>query len=141
VPIEDNKCLFPLNYADDQVKIAQDADDLEFILKRLNKAYREGGLTINFNKTEFIAIRTDQEFHINIEENVRIKQVQNFKYLGVSLNKKGINLKDSVNKICKGRQITGCLNSKWWNKNIPLDTKMWLGKAMVESVACYACEA
>ena len=64
--------------------------------------------TINFNKTEFIAINTDQEFHINLEENVTIKQVQNFKYLSVSLNKKRINLKDIVNKTCKGRQIIGC---------------------------------
>ena len=68
----------------------QDADDLEFILKRLNKAYKEWGLTINFNKTEFIAINTAQEFHINIEENVTTKQVQNFNYLDVSLNKKCI---------------------------------------------------
>jgi Reverse transcriptase (RNA-dependent DNA polymerase). len=35
---EENKCLFSLNYADDKVIIAQDADDLDFILKRLNKA-------------------------------------------------------------------------------------------------------
>ena len=97
VPVEEKKCLFSLN----QVIIAQDADNLEFILKRLNKAYKEGSLTINFNKTEFIAINTDQEFHINVKENVTIKWVQNFKYLGVSLNKKGINSKDIVNKICK----------------------------------------
>jgi Reverse transcriptase (RNA-dependent DNA polymerase). len=82
-----------LNYADDQVIIAQDADGLEFILKRLNKAYKEGGFTINFNKTEF---------HINVEENFTIKQVQNCKYLGISLNEKGMNSKDIVNKICKG---------------------------------------
>ena len=36
MPIGENKCLFSLNYADDQAIIAQDADDLEFILKRLN---------------------------------------------------------------------------------------------------------
>ena len=41
-PIEENKFLFSLNYADDQVIIAQDAEDLELILKRLNKAYKEG---------------------------------------------------------------------------------------------------
>ena len=45
---------------------------------------KEWGLTINFNKTQLLAINTDQEFHINIEENVTIKQVQNFKYLAVS---------------------------------------------------------
>ena len=60
------------------------------ILEHIQYIYKEGGLTINFNKTEFIAINTDQEFHINIEEIVTIKQVQNFKYLGVNLNKKGI---------------------------------------------------
>ena len=50
VPIEESKCLCSLNYADDQVIIAQDAHNLEFILKRLNKAYKEGGLTINLIK-------------------------------------------------------------------------------------------
>jgi len=87
VPIEEIKFQFSLIYADDQVIIAQDAEDFEFILKRLNKAYKEGGLTINFNKTEFIALNTDQGLHIHIEENVTVKQVQNFKYLGVNLNK------------------------------------------------------
>ena len=60
--------------------------------------------------------------------------------MGISLNKKGINSKDTVNKIFKGRQIVGCLNSLWWDKNISLDTKKRLGKAMVEQVACYGCE-
>ena len=47
---------------------------------------------------------------------------------------------DIVNKICKGKQIIGPLNSLWRDKNISLDTKKLLGKAMVESVACYGCE-
>ena len=49
VPTEENKCQFPLNYAD-QVIITHDADDLEFILKILNEACIEWGLAINFNK-------------------------------------------------------------------------------------------
>ena len=77
VPIE-NKYLFSLNYADDQAILAKVSDDLEFISIRLNKAYKEGGLTINLNETEFITFNIDQEFHISIEENVTIKQVQNF---------------------------------------------------------------
>ena len=46
VPIEENKCLFFINYGDDEVIIAQDADDLEFILNRLKKAYKELDLSI-----------------------------------------------------------------------------------------------
>ena len=74
-PIEENKFLFSLNY-DDQVIIAQDAEDLEFILKRLNKAYKEFGLIINLNKTEFIPTNTDQEFHINTEENAQLSKLR-----------------------------------------------------------------
>ena len=37
VPIEENKCLFSPNYIDDQ-----DADDLQFILRRLNTAIMNG---------------------------------------------------------------------------------------------------
>ena len=80
-----------------------------------------------------------QHRQMNIEENVTNKQVKNFKYLGVSLNKKDMNSKDIVNKICKGWHITGCLNSLW-DKNISVNTKRRLGKAMVESVACYGFE-
>ena len=60
--------------------------------------------------------------------------------MGVNLNKKGINSKDIVSKICKGKQIIGCLNSFRWDKNISLETKKRLGKAIDESVACYGCE-
>ena len=60
-----------------------------------------------------------------------MSQLSKFTTLNIiSLFKKGINSKDIVNKICKGRQIIGCLNSLWWDKNITLDTKKWLGKAM-----------
>ena len=45
VPVEENKCLFSLNCCDDQVIIAQDADHLECILRRLNRAYKEWYLT------------------------------------------------------------------------------------------------
>jgi hypothetical protein len=44
----------------------------------------------SFNKTEFIAVNTGQRFHINLEENVTIKQVQNVKYLGVTLHNEGM---------------------------------------------------
>jgi len=32
------------------------------------------------------------------------------------------------------------VNSLWWDKSISLETKKLLGKAVVESVACYGCE-
>ena len=58
VPIEENKFLLLLNYFDNQVVIAQDTDNLDFILQRLNKLYKEWSFKINFNKAEFITINT-----------------------------------------------------------------------------------
>ena len=76
-----------------------------------------------------------QKSHINIEKS-HINQIQNFKYLGASLNK--------IHKIFLvkfAKEVIACLNSFWWDKNISLDTKKKrLGKAIVESVACYGCE-
>ena len=51
-----------------------------------------------------------------------------------------MNSKDIVNKISKGRQIIGCLNSLWWDKNVSLETKKQLGRAMIYLVACYEYE-
>ena len=44
VPIKDNKRLFSRNYADDQVIIVQDTDDLEFILKSLHIKHIKNGV-------------------------------------------------------------------------------------------------
>ena len=63
--------------------------------KNTERYIKKWDLIINFKKTELIAINTDQrfhiDFHIDIEEHFQIKQVQNFKYLGVLLNKEVIN--------------------------------------------------
>jgi hypothetical protein len=53
--------------------------------------------------------------------------------------KKGINSKDIVGKICKGRQIINFLDSLWWD-NISLQTKKLLEKSMIKSVACCGCK-
>ena len=100
-------------------------------------------ININMHKTfkiTFIAIKIDQGFDIYIEENATITIVQKFKYLGVSLNKRFKNEKYIINKICKEREIIGCLSSLWWDKNISLDTKKLLEKAMIESVTYYVCK-
>ena len=76
---------------------------------------------IDLEKAYDVAINTNQEFHINIEENVGIKQVQNC--LRDIVEKSGVDSGDIVGKICEGRQMTGCLTSLWWDENISLDTK------------------
>ncbi|KAF2884685.1 hypothetical protein ILUMI_21482 [Ignelater luminosus] len=53
ISIEDNK-LFILNFADDQVVVAEDEDDVRYKVRKLNEKYRAWGLTINMEKTEYL---------------------------------------------------------------------------------------
>jgi hypothetical protein len=45
-----DRYLFTLNFADDQVVIAQDHFDLEFMVRRLRKTYESWGFTLNYKK-------------------------------------------------------------------------------------------
>jgi hypothetical protein len=42
--------VYSLNFAADQVLIAQDYDDMEFMARKLKKEYKKWGFTINLGK-------------------------------------------------------------------------------------------
>lgn len=62
--------LFSISFADDQVIIAQDSYDSEFMLRRLNKCYEKWGMKINYNKAEYLAINTETKFQMIIQDNM-----------------------------------------------------------------------
>lgn len=62
VPIGED-CLTSISFAEDQAVIAQDAYDLEVMLKRLYKAYKSWGLSITIKKTEYLVINSDANFY------------------------------------------------------------------------------
>ena len=139
VPVGDD-CLVTLNFADDQVVIAQDAYDLEFMMSRLNSAYTEWGLTVNIDKTEYLVTNSDDKFDIFITDNAKLRQVEWFKYLGARITRKGLDKTEVSARIEQGRKIIGALNGIWWDKNIRPNTKVHIGRALVESVVTYGCE-
>ena len=49
VPLE-NITLYTLQFADDQVVLAGDKEDLECITRKLKQTYENWGLDMNFNK-------------------------------------------------------------------------------------------
>ena len=61
-----------------------------------------------------MTMKRDKEFHMNIEENVTIKQYQHFKCVSAILYK---NIQITLLlKFLKEKQIIGCPNSLWWDK-------------------------
>jgi hypothetical protein len=55
LPIIQDYHLCNLLFADDQVIIAPDTEDAEYMLRKLVEEYRKWGLQINFGKTEYLA--------------------------------------------------------------------------------------
>ena len=68
-----------------------------------------------------------------ISEGESIKEVDKFKYLGTLTTKEGIGSPDIQLRIEQARRILESLNSIWWDKNISRNTKVCMGKTLVES--------
>ena len=60
IPIQDTH-VYSHNFADDQVLIAQDHDDIEFMTRKLKEEYEKWGLTMNLEKTKYICIGEEKE--------------------------------------------------------------------------------
>jgi len=56
IPIQ-NTHVYSLNFADDQVLIAQGHDDMEFMARKLKKEYKKWGLPMNLEKNQIYMYR------------------------------------------------------------------------------------
>ena len=81
--------LYTLCFTDDQVVIAQDEEDLSYMIRKLNEGYTKMGLEMNIKKTEYLAIRDEETTDLEVDENVKIRGTDTFKYLGFTLSKQG----------------------------------------------------
>ena len=63
----------------------RDEEDLSYMVRKLN----EEGLEINIKKTEYFAIRDEETTDLEVDENVKIRGTDKFKYLGSTLSKQG----------------------------------------------------
>jgi hypothetical protein len=79
LPINQDYNLHNLLFAVDQVIIAQDTEDAEYMLRKLVEEYMKWGLQIHFGKTEYLTL--DPGVGI-VTETGQIKAVNKFKYLG-----------------------------------------------------------
>ena len=61
VQLNEDTTLYTLHFADDQVVVAQDKEDLEFMTRRLFACYEEWGLTVNRKKQNIYVWETMQQ--------------------------------------------------------------------------------
>jgi len=63
IPLE-NTTLYTLQFADDQVDLAGDKEDLEYMTRKLKETYEKWGLDMNLNKTKYFCFG---ETHSNLK--------------------------------------------------------------------------
>lgn len=132
-------CLFTLLFADDQVILANDEDDIEYMYRKLEEEFTTWGLKINLDKTEYLRVGGQAE-DLQLAQGV-IRSTQEFKYLGSIISAQGNSAKDIQHRVAQGRRCTQTLNSLLWSAKIKMKTKLMIYKAIVEPVLTYGAES
>ena len=133
-------CIRDRCFADDQVVIAQDEEDLSYIVRKLNEEYTKMGLEINIKNTEYLTIRDEETTDLEVDGNVKIRGTDKFKYLGFTLSKQGTTEEEIKNRLEQTRTGIRQLHSVIWDKNVRKSTKKMIYQTIVHSIMTYAAE-
>jgi hypothetical protein len=115
--IVDNTTIYTLQFADDQVVMAQSKEDLEYVCRKLQDEYLKWGFNMNTDKTKYMSLGTDTN-HLEMDNGDIISGCTEFRYLGTIFTKYGRDTKNIRYRVTQARKIIGALNGVWWSKNI-----------------------
>lgn len=134
----DGNYLHTLLFADDQVVLATDEDDINYMTRKLHDTYKKWGLKINFDKTKYMVVNgRAQDMQIN--GNV-IKACRKYKYLGTVMSEEGNSREEIAQRIIQAKQATQKLNSILWSEQIHKETKKRLYNTLVKNILTYGAE-
>ena len=131
-------------FADECALMAHKLGDLQAMLNRFSDASKQFGLTISPEKTEVLFKHAPNSVApqpaISIDD-VVLKVVDSFKYLGSMISVDGSLDKQIASRIRKASQALGRLRNRLLNHHsITLDTKLKVYRAVVLSSLLYGCE-
>ena len=110
-------------FADDQVLIANDEDDIAYMTRKLIEEYRKLGLNINTSKTEYLVIgKNPKDLQVGNEV---IRCTNEFKYLGSYIASDGTTRKYIKYRITQGKDTEFPIvviknKQKYKNASVPL---------------------
>lgn len=133
-------CIYTLQFADDQVVLAEDKEDLEYMTRKLKEEYEKWGLTMNLQKTQYLCVGADQQENLMLEHGDEITVCNDYKYLGVIFDKSGTDDKEIRSRIIQARKAINCLNGILWSKEITKQRKYNIYNTMIKSSLLYGSE-
>ena len=122
-------------FADDCALMAHKPGDLQAMLNSFSDTSKQFGLTIQLAPNSVAP-----QPAISIDD-VELKAVDSFKYLGSMISVDGSLDKEIASRISKASQALGRLRNRLLNHhNVTLDTKLKVYRAVVPSSLLYGCE-
>lgn len=134
-----DKIIYTLQFADDQVLLAQDKEDLEYMTRKIKEEYEKAGLSMNVKKTRYLCVG-EEAVDLDLENGEKIAVCDHYKYLGVRIEKDGRDEKEIRERIGQGRRAIKRLNGIWWNKEISKRRKYNIYNTIVKSIVLYGAE-
>ena len=125
-----------LDFADDIALISDEIQQAQKLLSQIEISSAKVGLHLNAKKTEYMLYNQPVIDEIKTRNNVTLKAVDDFKYLGawMSSSEKDI-------KVRKAQAWQACHKlKKIWTSELPRKTKIRLFQTTVESVLLYGSE-
>lgn len=138
INIGDNN-IYTLQFADDQVLIAQDKDDLQYMTRKIKEEYEKAGLSMNLDKTKYLCIGGESD-DLELENGEIISACNSYQYLGVRIQKDGKDEEEIRQRIGQGRRGIKRLNGIWWSKEITKKRKYNIYNTVIKSIVLYGAE-
>jgi len=138
IPLE-NTTLYTLQFADDQVVLVDDKEDLEYMTRKVKETYEKWGLGMNLNKTKYLCTG-EMHNNLKLDKDSEIEFCQKYKYLGVTFDTSGTDDKEIRSRVIQARKRIACLNRILWSKDIRNERKLNIYNALIKSSLLYGSE-
>ena len=138
IPLE-NTTLYTLHFADDQVVLVGDKEDLEYMTCKLKETYEKWGLDLNLNKTKYL-FTGETHSNLKLDKDSEIEFCQEYKYLGVIFYTSGTYGKEIRSRVIQARKCIACLNGILWSKDIRKERKLDIYNVLIKSSLWYGSE-
>ena len=102
----DNTMIYTLQFADDQVVMAQSKEDLEYTCRKCQEEYSKWALTTNIAKTKYMSLGTDTNY-LGVDNGDIIAGCTECKYLGSIFTKDGRDTKNIRHRVTQARKVMG----------------------------------
>ena len=129
-----------LRYADDTTLMAESEKELKSLLMKVKEETEKAGLKLNIQKTKIMASSPITSWQILIERE-KEQRVIDFISLGSKITADGDCSHEIKRHLLLGNKAMKNLNSVLKSRDITLQTKLHIVKAMVLPVVMYGCES